>query len=118
MNIRTIMLVGLTPLLFFTQTLVAGEQSRDDYLQSMRTDLLKPCSENRFIQCVDSNEAECLVRINNLIQDCKVNLPVIMTDLNRDESADKFSVCFDQGLVKKFSISEEKYNSCLKKISK
>lgn len=113
MNSKIAMIVGLTIIMSYTQLVSAKDQSRDDFLESMKPDLLKPCSDSAFMKCVDSNESECIVRINHLIQDCKINLPVVMTDINRDKSADKFSVCFNKGIIKKFSISEQKYNSCL-----
>jgi len=113
MNFKMITVVGLTFILSYAQSVSAGEQSRDDYLDSMKSDLLKPCSDNKFMECVNSNKSECVLRINNLIRDCKITLPVTLTDTNLDESADKFSVCFSDGIIKKFSISEQKYNTCL-----
>lgn len=118
MNIKPIMVFTLTLLLGYSHSLSASEQTREEYLESMKPDLLKPCSDDKFMQCVDSNKSECVLRINNLIRDCKIKLPATLTDSNLDESADKFSVCFSDGIIKKFSISEQKYNSCLSQAPK
>ena len=107
------MAFALTLTLVYAQSSNASEQTREDYLDSMKSDLLKPCSDNKFMECVNSNKSECVVRINNLMRDCKITLPATLTDANLDESADKFSVCFSDGIIKKFSISEQEYNTCL-----
>ena len=113
MNLKMISVVGLIFILSYVQSVNAKEQSRDDFIASMKSDLLKPCSDNKFMECVNSNKSECVVRINNLMRDCKITLPATLTDTNLDESADKFSVCFSDGIIKKFSISEQEYNTCL-----
>lgn len=113
MNVKTLLLVGLGLMMVYAQSATANEQTRDDFLASMQADLLKPCSDSDFMNCLGSNESECILRINNLMRDCKINLPATLTDSNLDRSADAFSVCFSDGIIKKFSVSEQKYNTCL-----
>ncbi len=113
MTNKTMLAIGITLLMTFAPFLQAAEQSRDAFLESMKSDLLTPCADSKFMECIGSNKSECVVRINNLMRDCRITLPAVLTDSNRDASADDFSVCFSKGIINKFSVSEEKYNTCL-----
>ena len=112
MNSKIIIVVGLTFILSYTQFVSAKEQSRDDFIASMKTDLLMPCSDKNFMKCIGSNESECTTKVNQLIRDCKNSLPAVLTDTNSDSIADNFSVCFSSGIITAFSVSEKKYNTC------
>lgn len=112
MNFKMILVVGLTFILSYTQSVNAKEQSRDDFIASMKPDLLKPCSDSDFMKCIGSNKSECTIKINQLIRDCNSSLPAVLTDANSDSSADSFSVCFSRGTIKAFSVSEKIYNTC------